>query len=131
MGTLESFPYLLLMKRRKFKQPYKDRLYRRQWNKTPRGRYTEQRKRAVRRGIAWEFTFETWWKLWQESGHWNLRGKKAGCYVMARRGDTGPYSPGNCVIVQLIVNAQGSAVTAGIIRPEHAPEALPFADVPF
>lgn len=60
-------------------------------------KYVAQRFRALQRGIPWKFTFPSWWALWQRSGKWNERG--VGKYVMARFGDTGPYSPDNVEIV--------------------------------
>lgn len=61
-------------------------------------RFKQQRWRAANRGLGWEFTFEQWLEFWMASGKWHLRGKGTGKYVMARRGDVGPYSPGNCFI---------------------------------
>lgn len=65
---------------------------------TPQGKYQQQMLQARQRGIPWEFTFDEWWSLWQESGKWEMRGKRAGQYVMARRGDIGPYSSANVYI---------------------------------
>lgn len=65
------------------------------WRKSPRGRYSEQKKAAKRRGIPWEFDFDSWWAVWEDSGHWEARGIQADDFVMCRLGDTGPYSPDN------------------------------------
>jgi hypothetical protein len=66
-----------------------------------RSNYLNHQSRAFRRGIAWEFTFETWMKVWQDSGHYAERGRCRGEYVMARKGpDIGPYAPYN-VDIQL------------------------------
>ena len=65
----------------------------------PRYRFSIQRSHAKRRGIEWQMTFEEWFAVWQESGHWHERGNRVGQYVMARHGDTGPYSPDNVSIV--------------------------------
>ena len=62
---------------------------------TPKGAYIAHKARAKYRGIAWEFTFETWWKVWQDSGKWEQRGLNKGQYVMCRHKDVGPYSPQN------------------------------------
>lgn len=62
-------------------------------SKSPIGRYDQQRAHAKRRGIPWEFTFDSWWKIWQDSGKWNERLERK--YVMCRTGDIGPYSPSN------------------------------------
>lgn len=68
----------------------------RRYSYTPKGKYQCQKRRAKKRNIPWEFTFESWWNLWQESGHWEER--KFMGYVMARIGDTGSYSPTNVYI---------------------------------
>lgn len=62
-------------------------------------RYTQQRGTARLRGIAWEFNLASWWKVWEESGKWELRGQGSGRYAMARYGDVGPYAPGNVKII--------------------------------
>ena len=69
-----------------------------------KARYTQQLCAARKRGIEWLFTFETWWKMWEESGQWLNRGRKSGQYCMARKGDQGPYSPDNVDIVLVNVN---------------------------
>lgn len=62
---------------------------------TPRGAYVRQRQRARQRGVAWELTFDQWWKIWEDSGLWKCRGNWVGGAVMMRNGDTGPYAVGN------------------------------------
>jgi hypothetical protein len=57
--------------------------------------YRFQRNAARRRGIPWEFTLASWWAWWSAEDRWRRRGCRAGDLVMARRGDRGPYSPGN------------------------------------
>lgn len=64
-----------------------------------RAAYRGQRWAAGDRGIEWCFEFATWWEVWKASGKWELRGKAAGCYCMARNGDCGPYAPWNVQIV--------------------------------
>lgn len=54
--------------------------------------FREQRRNASNRGIEWSFTLFEWWWVWFKSGKWNSRGRKRGEYVMARHGDSGPYS---------------------------------------
>ena len=55
--------------------------------------YIRQRTNAKQRGIAWEFTFDSWLKKWEDSGKLSLRGNtKNNPYVMCRYGDVGPYS---------------------------------------
>ncbi len=120
-----------MKKRRTFKTPKAKREYRkkanRKWRDTPRGTYTTARVNAVRRGIEWQFTFDTWWALWDKSGHFAQRGRRVGAYCMARLGDCGPYAPYNCVIVLKTLNSQAAAVTAGIVDPRSVPEACEFA----
>lgn len=65
---------------------------------SPQARYAQQRQRALARGIPWELTFDQWMAIWRDSGKFELRGKKTGQYVMARRGDVGPYSESNVFI---------------------------------
>lgn len=70
----------------------------RAWIKTPKGRYSIQKRSAKKRGIEWHYTFETWWEKWQESGNWDNRGCTRGSHVMSRYNDIGPYSPENTYI---------------------------------
>jgi hypothetical protein len=72
--------------------------------------YHRQKGMAHRRNIEWLFTFASWWNFWQASGKWELRGKTLGHYVMARRGDVGPYSPENCRIVTCSENGRERAI---------------------
>lgn len=64
----------------------------------PRQAFMQQRRNARQRGIEWLLSFDDWWSIWRESGHWESRGIARGQYVMARRGDAGPYSSGNVSI---------------------------------
>lgn len=66
--------------------------------------YSSQRAVARFRGIEWEFTPESWWRVWQESGKWELRGKAHGCYCMARHLDSGPYAEWNVRICPFYQN---------------------------
>lgn len=59
--------------------------------------YRQQRRNAKTRGIEWRFNLASWWRVWQASGKWPERGRGRR-YVMARKGDTGPYSPDNVYI---------------------------------
>lgn len=63
--------------------------------RTPRMRFHAQRGFAKWRGIPFLLTFDQWWKLWQDSGHWNQKGRRKGEYCMARFGDKGAYELGN------------------------------------
>ena len=77
--------------------------------KLVKARYTQQLCAARKRKIEWLFTFETWWKMWNDSGKWNQRGRKLGQYCMARKGDTGPYSPEN---VDIVLNSKNCSDAA-------------------
>ena len=77
-------------------QTYQEWLaFRRQWSKTPRGRYHQHKGKATARGISFLLTFEEWWDFWQDSGKWDQRGTRRDQYVMARFGDRGAYELGN------------------------------------
>ena len=61
-----------------------------------KGAYYSQKHTAInKRNIAWEFTFETWLAWWGDDIQ--NRGRGLGKLVQARIGDTGPYSPENCI----------------------------------
>jgi DNA-binding CsgD family transcriptional regulator len=64
----------------------------------PTRKYASQRNGAFKRNIAWELTFAQWWKIWQQSGHWDQRGHGANRYCMCRLGDVGPYAVDNVYI---------------------------------
>lgn len=67
--------------------------------------YNRQRSKALRRGIRWGFTLNSWCRVWYESGHWPQRGPYG--FVMARFDDAGPYSPENVQIVHSRLNNAG------------------------
>lgn len=67
--------------------------------------YHSQKGNAGSRGIAWELTLWQWWTIWQESGHWNERGRGRG-YAMCRKEDIGPYSVENVYIATGVENIQ-------------------------
>lgn len=78
---------------------------------TPEGKFTQQMHQAKQRGIEWLLTFEQWWAIWQQSGKWESRGKRAGQYVMAREADTGPYAVGNVKIITFSENIKEAYLT--------------------
>ena len=82
--------------------------------RSPLGAFRSQKINARRRGIAWEMTFADWWRIWDVSGKWSQRGRGQG-YVMARKGDTGPYSVDNVYIATSSQNIKDSY----IFRPYH------------
>ena len=67
------------------------------WRQTPRGAYSTAKSKAKQRGIAWEFTFESWMECWGDQ--FTQRGEGGDALCMARHGDTGPYSPDNVAII--------------------------------
>lgn len=67
-------------------------------------KYMRQRARAAARGIGWDLTLSEWWEIWQSSGQWENRGRRAEMYVMARHKDQGPYSADNVQIKTLSEN---------------------------
>jgi len=66
--------------------------------------YLRQQRNADARLIEWDLSLTAWWRIWQESGKWELRGRGKGKYVMARLGDSGPYSESNVYIVEFAEN---------------------------
>ena len=71
--------------------------------------YRKQRSNARRRGIKWDLSFADWWRIWQESGRWDERGRGRG-YCMARWADDGPYSVENIYICTGAENASHSYI---------------------
>lgn len=68
-------------------------------------KYTEQRRNAERRGIEWNLTFADWLRVWEESGHLDVRGRRQNRYCMARISDIGPYDVQNVYITTIAANA--------------------------
>lgn len=112
------------------------------YERTPRGKYQQHKENARKRRIAFELTFEQWLDVWVSSGHFDERSNKtADGYVMARKGDRGPYAVGNVEIVPHRVNIAernrnfAYAKRAGIpwdwLKNAPAEPELPDPDVPF
>lgn len=99
-------PYKDIQERREYAKKYNSnlsedqkeakRLATKNWWKSPKGKYTTQRSDAKRRGIKWEFTFDSWFKFWLDSGKWEQRSPTG--YCMCRFKDEGPYSVDNVYI---------------------------------
>lgn len=68
--------------------------------------FRAHRQNAKRRGIPFLFELADWWAWWQLDGRWERRGMGGDALVMARPGDTGPYSPENVVC---LTHAQNQA----------------------
>ena len=71
-------------------------------------KFWAQRQSARNRKITWNLTFDEWWDIWQQSGHWNNRGVHKGQYCMSRIGDVGSYEIGNVFILMEIITCQKS-----------------------
>jgi hypothetical protein len=67
--------------------------------------YRDHRNSARQRQIRFALTFEQWLSIWSASGKFNLRGRKSGCFVMARFNDQGDYEIGNVEIVSHEANS--------------------------
>jgi hypothetical protein len=65
-----------------------------------------QKNAARRRGVEFLLTFEEWFKIWNDSGHLQEKGRLKHQYCMSRHGDKGPYAVGN---VEIITNAENKA----------------------
>jgi hypothetical protein len=85
----------------------------------PNHAFSMQRKNAERRGIDWELSLSQWWKVWEQSGHWNERGRGAG-YCMCRLNDTGPYAIDNVYIATGIENMRDYWVNKRSVLAEPA-----------
>jgi hypothetical protein len=77
----------------------------------PLFKYRVHKRNALRGSAAgFNMTFPEWWKVWQDSGKWELRGRGKG-YCMGRFGDTGPYEVGNVYITTIGKNFSDSYIT--------------------
>jgi len=70
--------------------------------------YNSQKGHAKRRGVDFKLTFEEWFDWWQSTGHYQERGRKKDCYVMARHNDSGAYELGNIYCCTVQENARTS-----------------------
>ncbi len=77
--------------------------------------YQTQRNNAKRRGIDFNLTYEEWLSIWENSGHFNERGRKLGQYVMSRFNDIGDYSINNVEII--VMQKNQSDATKGKKKP--------------
>lgn len=67
--------------------------------------YQAHRHNASHRGIGFELTYAQWFSIWKSSKRIDQRGKRADCYVMARKNDEGAYKIGNVRIITARENA--------------------------
>ena len=89
---------------------------------TPRSKYCVHKQCAKRRGIAFELTFEEWLEIWENSGHFDERGRRAHQYQMARHNDLGPYAVGNVKIITTSQNIKEVKNKKGRKRPLFSEE---------
>jgi len=73
------------------------------YQQTPKGRFSDHKRGAKQRGIAFYLTFEQWWGYWEE--HWEARGTGADAMCMCRTNDEGAYEVGN---VRIDTNANNA-----------------------
>jgi hypothetical protein len=81
--------------------------------------FLQQRGAAKNRGIAWYFTFTSWieWWFYHKGPKWmEQRGTTKGKYVMARKGDEGPYAPWNVECIQVSQNHKDRATNGRVSR---------------
>lgn len=71
--------------------------------------FTSFRNNVRRTGIRFELTFPQWWRLWQESGRWDERGRGFG-YWMARWDSDQPWRLDNIRIVSGSERARDSYI---------------------
>jgi len=83
------------------------------------GHFNRQRRTARQRGISWELDFWTWLKIWEDSGHLEERGRKAGCFQMCRNGDVGPYASSTVRIDLMESNSREAQLTKRRLRLER------------
>lgn len=76
--------------------------------KQARRKWWDHRYNSKQRGIDFHLSFDEWWEIWQQSGHWSQRGCRKGQYVMSRYGDKGAYEVGNVFIQPALHNIRDS-----------------------
>jgi hypothetical protein len=91
-------------------------------------RFVQHRHNAELRSVEWKFTFDQWWKVWQDSGRWAERGWGAEKYCMCRFGDAGPYAVGNVFIATNSENS--SSIDRSNRRVRHQRRGTPGRELP-
>ena len=66
--------------------------------KLAKRRYHAHKCVARQRKVEFDLTFDDWYTIWINSGHYPNRGAGKGKYVMSRVNDIGPYKVGNVFI---------------------------------
>ena len=90
------------------------KIYHRDYGHSPYGKFIYARKNALIRNIEWKLTFDEWWKIWQDSGHWEERG--ADGFVMCRKSDEGSYNIDNVYIAHHTVNNSDAMINKKLLR---------------
>jgi hypothetical protein len=62
-------------------------------------KYLISKNQAGFRSEPWGLTFDQWWQLWEDSGHWQDRGKGSKSWCMIQQDTSLGWIPGNCTIV--------------------------------
>lgn len=79
--------------------------------------YQSQARKARRRGVGFTISFEEWRAWWLVDDRWSNRGLKRGQFVMARKGDAGPYDLSN---IYLATSEQNQADIPKSVRVASA-----------
>ncbi len=87
------------------------------WWKSDRGLYCSHKARASRYKIPFLLSFEDWLHIWTTSGHYHERSPTG--YVMARKGDVGPYSVENVYITTAAQNKRDAWFNNRTRVPKH------------
>lgn len=69
---------------------------------------TKPRRDTAGNVIEFRLTYEEWFKIWEDSGHLEERGRGVGKYCMSRYGDLGHYEIGNVFIQMFSSNSHDS-----------------------
>lgn len=67
--------------------------------------YACAKAQAKYRGEPWNFTMESWLKIWDDAGAWDSKGSNLGKLCMSRRDLTLPWEPAN---VDLVTRSESS-----------------------
>lgn len=67
---------------------------------TPMGTFRSKRNNVLYNGGEWGFKLWDWWQVWEQSGHWDEKGRGYGKYGMIRIDKTKGYVPGNVKIAK-------------------------------
>ena len=78
--------------------------------------FREQRNNAKHRGIEWKLSYKQWLDWWNETGHFDSRGRSKGGFCMSRIGDSGPYSLENIECKTIAENSR-EALTRKSTKP--------------